>query len=277
VGAARRLAVSHATVIRNVAQLEERLGLRLFDHVRSGYRITADGEEVLANAVAMEEHAETLLRRATGKNPVPEGLLKLVVADGSLFDPMPLLRRFRQAHPTIELALEDAQAQAESRIAQLHADVAILVTNSPPEDLVGRQIGRVTLAYFAAGGYLETLPSGQPRAEDCQWVLWSLGESSELDDVWHRTALKRLTRRPHVVLQADRHAEALAAVRAGVGVGLLSDTSAADLERLPFAEPRDSFGVWLLTHPDLRRAGRVRSLFDFVAETFHPSPDAAGP
>jgi DNA-binding transcriptional LysR family regulator len=269
VGAARRLGVSHATVLRNISQLEARLGLRLFDHVRSGYRITADGEDVLTSAVAMEEHAEALLRRATGKDPTPEGLLKLVIADGSLFDPMPLLRRFRDAQPRIELTVEDAQGAAEVRIARLHADVAILVTNSPPENLVGRQLTRVQFGYFSSASYLASLPAGDPRPQDCHWIIWTLGSSGELDDNWHRAALRRLTGRPRVVMQTDKHAEALAAVRAGLGVSLLCDSVGSELCRLPFAEPREAFGVWLLTHPDLRRSGRVRALFDFVAEAFH--------
>ncbi|MGD8416542.1 MAG: LysR family transcriptional regulator, partial [Pseudomonadales bacterium] len=237
VGAARRLSVSHATVIRNVSQLEACLGLRLFDHVRSGYRITADGEEVLVSAAAMEEHAEALLRRATGKNPTPEGLLKLVVSDSSLFDPMPLLRLFRQAHPNVEIAVEDVPGEAEARIARLHADVAIQVTNAPPEELVGRQLGRVAFGYFASADYLSTLPAAAPRPEDCEWVVWSLGPG-DLDDTWYRSALRRLAPRPRIVLQADRHSEALAAVRAGVGASLLCESAATDLVRLPFAEPR---------------------------------------
>jgi DNA-binding transcriptional LysR family regulator len=276
VGAARRLSVSHATVIRNVSQLEACLGLRLFDHVRSGYRITADGEEVLVSAAAMEEHAEALLRRATGKNPTPEGLLKLVVSDSSLFDPMPLLRLFRQAHPNVEIAVEDVPGEAEARIARLHADVAIQVTNAPPEELVGRQLGRVAFGYFASADYLSTLPAAAPRPEDCEWVVWSLGPG-DLDDTWYRSALRRLAPRPRIVLQADRHSEALAAVRAGVGASLLCESAATGLVRLPFAEPRDSFAVWLLTHPDLRRAGRVRALFDVVADTFHRIPGAGTP
>jgi len=79
-------------------------------------------------------------------------------------------------------------------------------------------------------------------------------------------ALRRLTRRPNVILRSDRHADALAAVRSGVGASLLSESSAAGLLRLPFAEPRETCGVWLLTHPDLRRSGRVRALFEFVAD-----------
>ena len=266
VGAARRCGVGHATVIRNVAQLEARLGLRLFDHVRSGYRLTTDGEDVLASALAMDEHAEALLRRATGKNPAPEGVLKLVLADGSLFDPMPLLRRFREVHPGIELALEDARDSAETRIASLHADVALLVTNAPPEDLVGRQLSRVRLAWLGSRDYVARHGDEQPRPEQCDWITWSLGSSGEIDDAWHRGTLRRLTSRPRVVMQAARHAEAVAAVRAGVGISLLCEHHEAALVRLPFPEPRDTFGIWLLTHPDLRRSGRVRALFDFIAD-----------
>lgn len=173
VGGARRLGVSHATVLRNVTRLEARLGVRLFDHVRSGYRITADGEDVLASAAGMEQHAEALLRRAMGKNPRPEGLLKLVVADGTLFDPMPLLRRFREHQPRIELTIEDARGEAEQRLSQLHADVAILVTNAPPENLVGRQLLRLQLAYFAGAEYLDGRPPQAFAADDCDWIVWS--------------------------------------------------------------------------------------------------------
>lgn len=267
VGASRAVGVSHATVIRNIERLEAQLGVRLFDHVRSGYRITADGEEVLASALAMEQHAEALQRRAMGKNPNPQGLLKMVVADATLFDPMPLLRRFREAQPRIDLALEAGQGEAEQRLTQLHADVAVMVTRAPPENLVGRQLMPLRLAYFAAAGVVPATP------DDADWVLWTLAGAGGIDEAWQRAALRRLSGRPRVVLQADKHADALAAARAGVGVSLLRDTPHAGLVRLPFAAPDETFGVWLLAHPDLRRAGRVRALFEFVAADLHAAVD----
>lgn len=263
--AARQLGVSHATVIRNVAQLEQRLGLRLFDHVRSGYRLTADGEEVLTDALAMAEHAEALLRRATGKDPVPQGRLKLVTADASLFDPMPLLRRFLEAQPGIELVLEDAPEGAEARLAGLHADAALVVTNAPAEDLVGRQLARLQLRWYASPEYLRRFGDRPPEPDDCHWIAWTDGASAELDEAWQRAALRRLTGRPRVVLQTRGHADAVAAARAGVGVALLAEEAGSGLVQLPFPEPPGLLGVWLLTHPDLRRAGRVRALFEFVA------------
>ena len=266
--AARQLGVGHATVLRNVARLEAGLGLRLFDHVRTGYRLTADGEDVLDNALAMEAQAEALLRRASGKSPEPEGRLKLVLADASLFDPMPLLEGFRRAAPRIELAIEDAGEAADSRLADLHADAAIAVTNAPPDELVGRQLSRIRFGWFAAPGYLAAL-GGAPSADAVDWVVWHGGGATGLGERWQEEALHRLTGRPSVALRAGRHAEALAAVRAGLGAGLLGTDAAAELQPLPVADPGAGVGVWLLTHPDLRRSGRVQALFDFVADRFH--------
>jgi hypothetical protein len=43
--AAERLGVNHSTVLRRIAQLEERLGAHMFEKLPSGYRLTAAGEE----------------------------------------------------------------------------------------------------------------------------------------------------------------------------------------------------------------------------------------
>ena len=68
-----------------------------------------------------------------------------------------------------------------------------------------------------------------------------------------------------MVVQVDTHQDALAAVRAGLGGALLCDAHSSGLRKLSYPAPSETFGVWLLTHPDLRRSGRVRALFDFVA------------
>src|SRR6201996_484889 len=49
--AAERLGVNHSTVLRRIAQFEERLGGRMVEKQPSGYRLTAAGEEVLELAV----------------------------------------------------------------------------------------------------------------------------------------------------------------------------------------------------------------------------------
>ena len=66
--AADRLSVNHATVLRRVAQLEERLGARLFDRLPSGYRMTGAGEEVLGLAEQMQASSNQLEARVLGRD-----------------------------------------------------------------------------------------------------------------------------------------------------------------------------------------------------------------
>ena len=54
--AAKRLGVNHATVLRRIAQLEERLGAQMFEKLPSGYRLTAAGEEVLDSPTRWKSH-----------------------------------------------------------------------------------------------------------------------------------------------------------------------------------------------------------------------------
>ncbi|MCZ6642877.1 MAG: LysR family transcriptional regulator, partial [Gammaproteobacteria bacterium] len=236
IGAARFLGVSHSTVLRNVSRLETTLGIRLFDRVQSGYRVTQEGEEIFEDARAMEVHAEALVRRAMGKHPAPEGLLKLVVSDGSLFDLMGLLRDFRKEFPRIELSIGTAPGSAEQGLTELKADVAIVVTNAPPEDLVGRQLARITFAYYASHEYLASWHGETPEPTDCDWITWSLDESPDIDmeGPWQRNILHRLAPNPKIALRAVHHGDALAGVRAGVGVSLLRDSYEEELVRLPF-------------------------------------------
>src|SRR6201999_126352 len=61
--AAGRLGVNHATVLRRIAQLEERLGARMFEKLPSGYRLTDAGEEILELANQMEASSQQLETR----------------------------------------------------------------------------------------------------------------------------------------------------------------------------------------------------------------------
>jgi DNA-binding transcriptional LysR family regulator len=54
-GAARALGVNHTTVLRRVTAFEERLGLRLFERLATGYVLTAGGEELIAAARQVDD------------------------------------------------------------------------------------------------------------------------------------------------------------------------------------------------------------------------------
>src|SRR5206468_12687354 len=78
--AAERLGVNHSTVLRRIAQLEERLGARMFEKLPSGYRLTAAGEEVLELANQMEASSNQLETRVFGRDRSVRGLLRVTLA-----------------------------------------------------------------------------------------------------------------------------------------------------------------------------------------------------
>ncbi len=74
-GAAERLGVNHSTIFRRLGQMEDGLGIKLFERHRSGYVLTPAGEEMAALAETMEEnveHVRAQARRARTVSPAGE-------------------------------------------------------------------------------------------------------------------------------------------------------------------------------------------------------------
>jgi Bacterial regulatory helix-turn-helix protein, lysR family len=62
--AAKGLVVNHATVLRRIAQLEERLGALMFEKLPSGYRVTA-AARMSSNSRSRWKRRRTSWRRAS--------------------------------------------------------------------------------------------------------------------------------------------------------------------------------------------------------------------
>src|SRR5688572_29704402 len=80
-GAAERLGVNHSTVFRRLGQLEEELGVKLFERHRTGYVLTPAGEEMASLALRMEEAVATFTRKLAGQAVTPAGELRLTTND----------------------------------------------------------------------------------------------------------------------------------------------------------------------------------------------------
>src|SRR6185437_1208875 len=104
--AAERLGVNHSTVLRRIAQLEERLGVHMFEKLPSGYRLTAAGEEVLGFADQMEASSHLLETRVFGRDQSVRGLLRVTLAPTlATHLLMPDFADFARLHPEIEMEI----------------------------------------------------------------------------------------------------------------------------------------------------------------------------
>ena len=137
------------------------------------------------------------------------------------------------------------------------ADVVVRVAEQPPANLVGRRVASLAAAIYASRDYLRRHPEPLD-ARTHAWVDWDRCLSTKPGFGW---LTSRFPER-RVVVRGLSTADVACAVAAGVGVGplpcLVGDADSS-LVRLGDA-PRDVWSsVWLLTHPELRSAARVRA------------------
>jgi DNA-binding transcriptional LysR family regulator len=280
-GAARALHVNHSTVLRRLARLEETLGTLLFERHATGYAMTAAGEALAHRLAGVGEQIDAAQRQLSGLDSQLSGPLRVTTTDtllGGLL--MPLFAEFRSMHPRIQLQIVINNSFLS--LSRREADVAIRPANAPPEYLVGRRIGRLQTAPYAARRYLQQL--GLPtEADHPRLADWSAYDWVVPDDALSHLAQARWIRdhvpEPRRAVSADSLVAMADAVRHGMGAGMLLCLLAGadpDLVRLaPVDEAMDT-DLWVLTHPDLRHSARVRVLGDFLYERLRQGEWVAG-
>lgn len=261
-GAADLLGVNQSTVFRRLGAMEERLGARLFERSRTGYSLTAAGEEMVKLAQKMSDDIVDFERRLTGQDLRPQGELRVTTNDTLVVHLLtPIFASFRRKFPDITL---DVVIGNESlNLSKRDADVAIRATTDPPETLVGRRLSAVPWAIYGAESLgLTTLDPVDYRAHPWIGLGDNLGGMKPAKWLQQHVGEDRIGWRINTVLGLAE------AVAQGAGLGLLPCFIAKTFPNLvALSEPKQEFAgaLWVLTHPDLRATARVRVFMDHVA------------
>lgn len=263
-GAARELRVNHSTVLRRIAAFEQKLGLRLFERLPTGYVLTAGGEELVAAARSISGTVTELERRIAGQDLRLSGTLRITAPDTLMGSILPdILAEFGEAHPGI--ALEVAVSNLMFNLTKRDADVALRAADNPPATLVGRRIGKIAFAIYAAPAYLAR--HDHADLAEHRWV--------GPDDTLAGTSVARWMQsklpKSEIVLRADSLLAMQHAAVAGLGLVALpcylgDSVPALSCVRRPMPEMETA--LWILTHEDLRAAARVRAFTDFAYGAF---------
>lgn len=261
-GAAERLGVNHSTVFRRLGQLEEALGVKLFERHRTGYALTPAGEEMASLAERMEEDVSGFARKLAGQTMRPAGELRVTTNDSLLAHLLtPLFALFLKSYPDVRLDV--VLANQALNLSKRDADVAIRATDNPPETLVGRRVATIAWGvYGRAAEYANDLDAA--RYAEVPWVTLAdtFTNFKAARFPRERAPAERLVYKVNTVLGLTE------AVEAGIGIGPLPCFIAdarPGLVRLAPPNPDFSTGLWLLTHPDLRHSARVRAFLDLMA------------
>jgi DNA-binding transcriptional LysR family regulator len=254
--AGKTLGVQHTTVARRIEALETRLGTRLFDRSNEGYAMTQAAENLYDRAVVMEEQALAVDREIIGMDAQLKGGLKLTAPHDLLTKiVVPNLHRLQEAYPAITLELMGSAGLVD--LAAREADIALRLTASPPDYLIGRKVLSLYHGVYASPEYLlqdrerHAFVAFSGNSEVPEWV----------EQHFNGARMALCTDDVHVMVEAVGQGYGLARMPCFIG------DSQPGLRRLDVSLTPSTWGLWVLSHVDLRATARVRVCREFLIDT----------
>jgi DNA-binding transcriptional LysR family regulator len=264
--AARLLGISQPTLGRQVAALEEELGVLLFERSHEGLNLTSAGLVLLEQARAMKEAARQLSLLASGQSQSLEGSVCISATEMMASCKLPeVLAQLRNHYPNLTLELI-----ASSQISDLRrreADIAIRSGRPQQPDLIARKLGYETYGFFATPDYVSRLgPDLLAAATSGVLQIIGFDQYGKLIDLLQQQGLS--LSRDNFRMQASHHLVNRELARQGIGIGILIDSVGhQDPALVPvltgFQLPTTE--IWLVTHQELHTSRRVRVVFDYLA------------
>jgi DNA-binding transcriptional LysR family regulator len=264
--AARRLRVSQPTLSRRITALETQLKAQLFQRTPRGLVLTDAGEHVLAGARRIEEEALAIERQAEAAQQTLTGTVRISATEalGALWLPS-RLADFHHKFPgvCVEVLVDNRAANLVRR----EADIAIRLFRPDQPDLIAKHVGDIVMGLYGSKDYFARHKAPTTLAHLKHHALVGFDESMGA----RNKAVQRLERcfsPEKIIHRSSSFIGQLSATRAGIGLGahdcFFADTEPTFQRVLPqFFDHR--MEIWLVTHADMRRSGRIRAVYDFLA------------
>jgi DNA-binding transcriptional LysR family regulator len=260
-GAGERLGLDSSTVFRSLQKIERSLGAPLFERSRSGYlpnelalALAEQGEKLEAvleaarSAAQMQPGQVSGSVRITSTDTVLHGLIA------------PTLAALRKQHPLISYELSTSNELAN--LTRRDADIAVRATKKPPPHLVGKRLGPVRVALFAA-------KRGGPRYEevvagDAAWIAPDDALPEHPSVLWRRKHFPSVL--PAYRVNSIMTVAELVEQNLGVGVlPLFLAKHRPGLKQLTEELADAETDLWLLTHAESRHLRRIAAVYAHLA------------
>lgn len=264
--AARALSSTQPTVGRQVAALEEELGVALFERVGRGLELTPTGLELVEHVRAMAAAAQRLSRVAAGQSLELDG--PIVVSAGEVVATYvlpPILGAVRDAYPGI--VVEIVATNQVSDLARREADIALRNVAPADPDLVARKVRDDVGYLYATPAYLTSLGEPTTLQELARGDFIAFDDTDTMRDVLVGMGLPITADHFRWICASQNVQWRLVTQGSGIGVMLaaIGDAEPRVVRVLP-EQLRFPVPMWLTSHREVRTSRRVRIVFDLLAE-----------
>ena len=264
--AARALGLTQPTLSRQVAGIEEALGVTLFERSSRTLLLTQAGTQLLQHFRTVGDAANRISIAATGQSQSFTGHVAIAATNLLATQYLPaILMELRTVAP--ELQVEIVTSNQMSDLKRREADIAIRHARPQDEALFAKRLPDRTATLYAARSYLAS--AGHPsKPEDFSSLQFVGFEHPE--HLLGLMASRGLNlSRANFNLCTASGTLSLELMRQGLGIGVLPDEVAKFYDELIVAW--DDFApveveTWLVAHRELRTNPSIRLVFDLLAE-----------
>ena len=234
--AGKNLGIQHSTVLRRINALEERLSVRLFERLKTGYVLTVSGEKMLETVQHLKDEIYHAERVVLGEDVKLSGTIKISTTDTIGYFWLPKkVTAFKEQYPDITLDIDITTRH--TNLTKREADIAIPAINRQPDYMIGRELEPLTFKLYAHLGY----------------------EASDIQPEDYRQ---------QIVTTADKLTGLYHFCRNGLGIAALPtyvgdpDPNLKCVGELPSSIQTNK--IWILTHPDLKNTARIKAFMEFM-------------
>jgi LysR family carnitine catabolism transcriptional activator len=225
--AASDLHVSQSALTVQVQQLEESLGVRLFDRNKRGVTLTAAGKDVFGPLQRLLNDAQNIVEHARDLSSASTGFVSIAALPTVCAGPLPeLVRSFLESYPGIRVQISDVIAErVREAVLKREVDFGIGTLHGRDAELHATPLFQDRLVVFT--------PPGHPLAEKHSVTIREAsahglilpGRASSV-----REAVEAIAHRERLLLdiryETNFMPTALAFVRANLGIAILPETAA---------------------------------------------------
>lgn len=264
--AARELGLTQPTLSRQVAALEEELGVTLFERVGKKLVLTPTGESLLGHVRTMGEAATAMTVAASGSAQEIEGRVSISATDAYAAYLLPdIVERIRREAPQITIVIVSQNSLSDLR--RREADIAIRHVRPDEDGLIGKLVCESTAHFYASRSWLAR--NGRPAsiAEIAPQDLIAYEEIERFAEFMRGVGVRASADDFRMV--SENSVVVWESVKRGLGICIMSREIAGRTEGVvdlfpDFEAPR--FPVWLVTHRELRTSRRIRLIYEILAD-----------
>lgn len=273
--AARKLISSQPTVGRHIGELEQSLGVTLFERTAHGMALTDAGSQLLEHARRIARETDAFSLAATGRSQDIAGTIRVTASEiVSHFLLPPIIARLREAEP--QLQIEIVSSNTVQNLLSRDADIAVRMVEPAQAELIARKVNDIALGAFAAPSYLEKHGTPEKPEELLDHAIVGLDRNDLL--IREFAQMGQAVTRQNFAVRTDDQVLNWRLVEAGAGIGfgqIYAAGKSGKVVRILPELPIGTLPMWVAAHRELRTSLRVRRAYDFIAGALAELPLSA--